>query len=79
MKKINFFNKNHILHRLDDLIGVITLPELVTQPQVPPYILAHAKPVTRVSKSGYLSDVYGHPPFMKKKIIFLIKTIYYIG
>jgi len=30
MKKIIiFFNKNHILHWLDDLTGVITLPELL--------------------------------------------------
>jgi len=69
-KKIIFFNNNHILHRLDDLTGVITLPELVTQPQVPPHILTHAKLVTRVSVSGYLCDVYGHPLFMKKTNFF---------
>jgi len=78
-KKSIFSNKNHILHRLDGLTGVITLPELVTQPQVPPHILAHAKLVTRVFVSGYLCDVYGHPLFMKKNPLFLIKTIYYIG
>ena len=56
LKKNLFFNKNHILHRLHGLTGVITLLELVTQPQVPPHILAHAKLVTRVSISGYLCD-----------------------
>jgi len=69
-----FFNKNHILHRLDCLTGVITLPELVTQPQVPPHILTHAKLVTRVFVSGYLFDVYGHSLFMKKKINFFNKN-----
>jgi len=55
----------HILHPWQNWIP--TLPKLVTQPQVPPHVLAHAKLVTRVSVSGYLCDVYGHSLFMKKK------------
>jgi len=55
-----FFNKNHILHWLNVLTDVITLLELVTQPQVPPHILTHAKLVTRVFVSGYLCDNVTH-------------------
>jgi len=70
MKKNQFFfNKNHILHRLDDLTHLITLPELVTQPQVP-HILTHAKLITCVSGSGYLCDVYDPPTLYKKKFNF---------
>jgi len=43
----------------------IHLPELVTQPQVLPHVVAHAKLITCVPVSGYLCDVYGHPLFMK--------------
>jgi len=68
----------HILHPWQNWIP--TLPELVTQPQVPPPVLAHAKLATRVSVSGYLCDVYGHPLFMKKiQNSFLIRVIYYTG
>jgi len=70
LKKIIFFNKNHILHRLDGLTDVITLLELVTQPQVPPHILAYAKLVIRVSVSGYLCDVYDPLTLYEKKINF---------
>jgi len=55
------------------------------------WLVAHARLITHVSVSGYstqnwlsvcvsgyLCDVYGHPLFMKK-IIFLIRIIYYIG
>ena len=59
--------KNHILHRLYGLIDVITLPELVTQPQVSPHILAHVKLVTRVSISGYLCNIYDPPTLYEKK------------
>jgi len=38
----------------------------MTQPEVPPHILAHAKLVTCVFVNGYLCDVYGHPLLMKK-------------
>ena len=73
-----FFNTGHIYHRLDDLtvIWVIyythgrtwpTVPERVTQPQVPPHVLAHAKLVTRVPVCGHFWNVYDHPFFMKKK------------
>jgi len=56
MKKNSiFFNKNHILHRLDDLTGVITLPKLPSHRLL--HIYWHAKLVTRVSVSGYLCDV----------------------
>jgi len=69
---------SHILHRLDDLVGVIwvilmaeltpTLPELVTQPQVPPHVLTHAKLIIRVPTSDHFCacDVYGYSLFMKK-------------
>jgi len=54
----------HILHPWQNWTP--TLSKLVTRPQVPPRILTHAKLVTRVSVSGYLCDVYGHPLFIKK-------------
>ena len=62
-----FFNKNHILHRSDDLTGVITLPKLVTQPQVPPHILVRK---TCVSVSGYLCDVYDSLTLYEKNHFF---------
>jgi len=55
-----------MLHRLDSLTDVITLPELVTQPQV----MAYTKLVTRVFVSGYLCDVYDSPTLYEKKINF---------
>ena len=78
-KKTIFFNKKHILHRLYGLTNVIILPELVTQPHVPPHILTHAKLVTHVSVSGYLCNVYDPPTIYEKKSIFVIWAIYYIG
>ena len=43
-----------------------TLSELVTQPHVPPHVLAHTKLITHVLVSGHFCFVYGHPLFMKK-------------
>jgi len=61
----------HILHPWQNWTP--TISKLVTQPQVPPHILTHAKLVTRVPVSGYLCDVYDHSLLMKE----ILKTFDY--
>jgi len=55
----------------------LILPELVTQPQVPPHVLTHAKLVTGVPVSGYFCGVYDYPLFMKKFIFFNMGHIFH--